>query len=271
MVAPEGPKTSASIDRSACNKEPSKENLITQLLIDGDLFLFKAVAAAEYEADWGDGIFVASTNVKQAQDMVISMIDSVKTALNSDDIVIVLSGSKNFRYTVDPSYKSNRKSRKPLGYKALTTWIYETYPGKVISQDILEADDYLGILATKPGAIDRIIVSDDKDLKTIPGRLFRMSELSTIDEDQADRYWWSQVLTGDATDGYKGCPGVGPVKAEAILSKPGDRWENVRQAYLKAGLTTEDAVLQARLARILHFDDWDTATKSVRLWAPQSA
>ena len=199
------------------------------------------------------------------------MMDAVQRVLEGDDLAIILSGSKNFRYTLDPTYKSNRKSRKPLAYNSLTKWLYDRYQGKVFLQDTLEADDYLGILATTPGAVDRIIVSDDKDLKTIPGRLYRMGVLSSIDEDQADRYWWSQVLTGDPTDGYKGCPGVGPVKAEAILSKPGSRWENVKQTFLKSGLSEDDAILQSRLARILHYDDWDAENKTVKLWSPPSS
>lgn len=242
---------------------------MTQLLIDADLFLYKATAGAEYEGDWGDDIYVASTNLAQARDMFGSMMNSITTELGSTDLVQVLSGNANFRYTIAPDYKSNRKgNRKPLGYVKMTEWLYEAYPGKVVSQPLLEADDYLGILATTPGSMGRIIVSDDKDMQTIPGTLFRMGVLSQIDEDAADRYWLLQTLTGDPSDGYKGCPGIGPVKAEAILSKPGSKWENVRQAYLKAGLTEDDALLQARLARILRYSDWDSSAKTVRLWAP---
>jgi hypothetical protein len=39
-----------------------------------------------------------------------------------------------------------------------------------------------------------------------------------ITEAQADRFHMIQTLTGDVTDGYPGCPGIGPVKAEQILN-----------------------------------------------------
>lgn len=240
-----------------------------RLLIDADGILYRAVAGAEYEADWGDGIFVASTNIEQAKDMFQSQIASIQRELGGGDLIMVLSGSGNFRRDLDPTYKSNRVARKPLGYVAMTEWLREEYP-QVVSHDGLEADDYLGILATKPGAPDSIIVSDDKDMKTIPGKLFRLGVLSTIDDDEAERYWLTQVLTGDPADGYKGCPGVGPVKADKVLSKPGSRWENVKREFLNAGLSEDFAVLQARLARILHFDDWDGAAKRPRLWSPPS-
>jgi DNA polymerase-1 len=42
----------------------------------------------------------------------------------------------------------------------------------------------------------------------------------------------------------------------------------VKQAFLKAGLSVEDALLQARLARILRHTDWDVRQQQVRLWEP---
>lgn len=239
-----------------------------RLLIDADGILYRSVAAAEYEGDWGEGIFVASTNINQAKDMFASQIEAVQRELGDGEIVMVLSGDNNFRRELDPSYKSNRTSRKPLGYLAMVEWLKEQYGDHCVSQDCLEADDYLGILATKPGAPDSVIVSDDKDMLTIPGKIFRLGKLSTIDDDEAERYWLKQVLTGDPADGYKGCPGVGPVSAEKILNKAGSRWENVKHQFLKAGMSEDYAFLQARLARILRFDDWDSKARRPILWSP---
>lgn len=241
---------------------------MAQLLIDGDLFLYKATSAAEFECNVEGDVWFLSTNLKQAKDIWLSMMDSVQRELGSDDLVIVLSGPVDFRRSLCPSYKGNRKGkRKPLGYPALTEWLREHYE-HVVSQDCLEADDYMGILATTPGAVERIIISDDKDMKTIPGRLFRLGGLSNISVEEADTNWYMQTLTGDQTDGYKGCPGIGEVKATAILRKAGDKWENVRQAFLKAGMSEEDAILQARLARILRHEDWDAQAKQPHLWVP---
>jgi len=247
----------------------NEPNAPPQLLIDADGYLYKATAAAEFEGDWGDGVIVLSTNIEQAKEAYLSMMETISRDLGSDDLVMVLSGSRNFRYALDPTYKSNRKgTRKPLGYRAMVDWLYERYPGRVLRKEILEADDYLGILSTTPGSIDRIVVSEDKDLLTIPGKLYRAGSLLLSQPSDANRAWLTQTLTGDPSDGYKGCPGVGAVKAGAILGKPGSPWENVRQAYLKAGLTEEDAILQARLARILRHGDWDREAQQVRLWTP---
>jgi DNA polymerase-1 len=73
---------------------------------------------------------------------------------------------------------------------------------------------------------------------------------------------------GDATDGYGGCPGIGPKTAEKLLDKHGAVWKTVVDAYLKAGLTEEDAIMNARMARILRAEDWDFENNEVKLWTP---
>ena len=56
-------------------------------------------------------------------------------------------------------------------------------------------------------------------------------------------------------------------KAEAILgSRP--HWGAVEQAYIKAGMTRDDAIQQARLARILRWSDWHEEIQEIRLWTP---
>jgi DNA polymerase-1 len=82
------------------------------------------------------------------------------------------------------------------------------------------------------------------------------------------------------TDGYAGCPGIGPVKAEQLLNvretMPAGtdphpqlrRWAAVVEAFKKAKLTEADALLQARLARILRCTEWDFDNSTVKLWEP---
>ena len=84
-----------------------------------------------------------------------------------------------------------------------------------------------------------------------------------------------QVLTGDATDGYPGLPGLGPVGAEKVLLGRDlldelKCWEAIVAAYVKKGLTEADALVQARMARILRAEDY-SAYKGVKLWEPKNA
>lgn len=203
---------------------------------------------------------------------------------------------------IDPTYKGVRASvERPEFLYEVKDWLRSQYTTE--ERTALEADDVLGILATDPNRTDeRIIVSMDKDLMTIPGQLYRPQEqvsgrkakIRQISPEDAARYHLYQTLIGDTTDGYPGLPGTGPAMAELILNgglwgqvertlKSGPRkglvlkewvmgqhagpaWERVVAAYAKAGLTAADALKQARLARILHYTDYDG--KSPILWLP---
>ena len=65
----------------------------------------------------------------------------------------------------------------------------------------------------------------------------------------------------------KASPASVPKKAEVILG-PRPHWGAVEQAFIKAGLTKDDALTQARLARILRWSDWDAEKGEPILWKP---
>jgi len=237
------------------------------ILLDGDLYMYRAAVSAEYEVDWGDDIWSLSTDLRQARDIFINMVAGFKEELLCDEVVVTFSGSSNFRRGVEESYKASRsKTRKPVGYRALVDWAMEEYDS--ICVDTLEADDCMGIMGSIPGT-KAIVVSDDKDMKSVPCKLFRPQskerlEIGIVD---ADRFFLTQCLTGDTVDGYGGCPKVGPKTAAKILgSRPS--WQAVTAAYSKEGLSADYALTQARLARILRCTDWDDVAKEPILWEP---
>ena len=238
------------------------------LLIDADLYLYRACAASEEETDWGDDIWSLSTDLKVAKRLFSDQIARFKQLFSTDHAILAISDRDNFRKEIEPTYKGGRKKvRKPLGYAEMVDWVGLNYTAH--SEPLLEADDVLGILATAPGA-NTIIISDDKDMKSIPGRLYRPAsdEKMKISKDMADWWFYRQTLTGDAVDGYGGCPTGGEKTAEKILgTKP--TWTTVVKAYEKQGLSTQDAIKQARLARILRFEDWDADRRLVNLWNPE--
>jgi 5'-3' exonuclease len=186
-----------------------------------------------------------------------------------------LSEGRNFRYSVDPSYKKNRAgTRKPTAYYAVLERVEKTWPS--FKFDGLEADDVMGIFATRDA--NTIICSMDKDMKTIPCTLWDGKKVQKVSKGDADFWFLYQVLVGDTADGYPGLPSVGPKKAEAIL-KPIRKlhadpcWEAMWQdgivpAYQARGFSEADAIKQARLARILRNEDWDAVKKEPILWTP---
>lgn len=235
-----------------------------RLLIDGDIVLYSSSVATEFAADWGSDSWVLSANLQQAQDIARRYIDEVTDRFEATEVTICLSGKGNFRYGLNPNYKSNRKdTRKPIVYPELKAWMLGNY--RTAMEDKLEADDLLGILATRdPGAI---IVSPDKDMMCVPCNLYRHGELHHISLEQANRFHMLQTLMGDKTDGYSGCPGIGPKTAEKILQgTPDTWWGSVLQAYQKAGCTDDDALMNARMAYILRDENWQN--NEVKLWNP---
>ena len=48
-----------------------------------------------------------------------------------------------------------------------------------------------------------------------------------------------------------------------------DLWENIVSLFLKAGQTEDDALANARVARICRADDYDFETSNVILWRPE--
>ena len=242
------------------------------LALDTDIIIYKSILTTEQEIDWGDDVWTLYTDLKEAQKVFKKQLETIQLRLKSDEILCCLTDAKdNFRKHISPSYKSNRKgTRKPVGYVALVEWVRDTYPS--LSKPSLEADDVLGIIATKPENKGKVIVvSDDKDLKTVPGKLYRpmQDEALDITEADADAFFLQQCLQGDAVDGYGGLKGVGEKTAKKILGiRP--VWDSVEQAYIKAGYTRDDALEQARLARILRWTDWDEKKGEPILWTPQN-
>ena len=242
------------------------------LLVDGDQYCYKVAAALEKAVDWGDGIHTIHSDDREGITTLDKAITDLYERLEAGGIIIALSSDKNFRKKLDKSYKDNRRDmRKPLIYAAMREYMIKTHTCKQV--DWLEADDVMGIMATNPKEQrELVLVSDDKDMMQIPGLLYRpaSNELKHITSEEGFRFHMYQTLVGDRADNYPGCPKIGEAKAKRILDAPvGELWDRVVEAYKSQKLTEEDALLQARLSKILQFNDYDLKQKKVKLWKPR--
>jgi DNA polymerase-1 len=250
--------------------------LTTTLLVDGDQYLYKCCAAAERDERWDDQNHVLYSNEVEVWDTITSSLADLTTHFGNVDIVITLGREPYFRHALFPAYKPGR-GRKPLCYYDVRERLKREH--KCVEIAGLEADDVMGILATKPGPSDTIIVARDKDMKGVPAKIWDGAKFHNVSEYDADYFHMVQTLTGDTADGYKGCPGMGPKKVEGLMPRydkdnmpymRSEWWARVVSAFEKAGLTADDALLQARLARILRWSDWDNKRKEPILWTPAS-
>ena len=279
-------------------------------LLDGDTFVYQAAIGSEFTAQWDDSTWSVYADFDKAARRLDDLTQAIREHTEADRLVVALSDYEhpNWRLGPLPSYKANRDgSRRPLVWKPLREYIEETYESYM--RPTLEGDDVLGILATNPKMLpegDKIICSIDKDLRQIPGLHFPLKrmmdghktglDIERIDKVEAARFHMEQTLTGDMTDGYPGCPGIGKVTAHRLLDggrklvpqehtikrgsrkgtveirwfpgEPGTDWEVVVSTYESRGLTEAEALATAQVARICQWTDYNYAKKEVKLWTP---
>lgn len=218
------------------------------LLIDADLLAYMASAGSQrsYYFDGPDAPPAVSADFDEAREAIEEKIGGLIDRLQPDEVTICLSDDiDSFRKDlVDPTYKATRTSERPKQLYPLKDWLRDQYV--VEERPLLEADDVMGIIATDPSRTDeRIIVSADKDMLTIPGRLYQPHRqvdaqgrplkkplILDVTPEAAARYHLYQTLIGDQTDGYPGLPMCGPKCANEILD--GVMWVE-KERTLKSG------------------------------------
>ncbi len=216
--------------------------------------------------DFGDDVIVVTSNFSDAMKCVKRDLNRIQTELGSfdDEMILFFTSPNNFRKKILPDYKGHRQRKKPCGFKRVIQELKKEY--KVILKDTLEADDSLGIYATKyPG---NIIVSPDKDMRQIPGKLYDFKETVEITPEEGAKWHLIQSMSGDNTDGYAGVPGIGVKKATKIFEEKGYTWKAVVETFEEKDMTEEDALVNARLARILTTTDYDHTEQIPILWTP---
>jgi len=241
------------------------------LLIDADWLIYSSCCSCEQDVKWDDHLHTLHCDERDIHEMIDSRIEYYQTiADDKTDVVMCFTEYPTFRHQLFLDYKANRKNkRKPLALYAIIEQISQRYES--VSYTGLEGDDVLGLLATSKRYSNPIVVSPDKDMKTVPCTLIVKDDMELITKKKADRHWMIQALTGDTTDNFKGLIGCGPVTADKILGDAKtlpDMWDKVVKAYEKKKQPFTDALLTARLSRILREGDFNYKTKEVELWTP---
>tara|TARA_R100000808_G_C2152883_1_gene162613 strand:+ start:4149 stop:4928 length:780 start_codon:yes stop_codon:yes gene_type:complete len=244
---------------------------MSTVLIDADIVVYQVSAAGEEAVNFDTDTVVAWADLDQLTHVAVNMVTDIQRETNCNDAILCFSDNENFRKKILETYKGNRSgSRKPIAYSGLKKKLSSCFDS--YQKPSLEGDDLLGILATHPTIVSgkKIIYSQDKDLKQIPGRHFNIKEkaIEEVTEEQGDRFHYLQTLSGDRTDNYFGCPGIGPKRAETLLDKSDDPWSAIVGAYEKAGLTEQDALVQAQVAKICRHTEYNFETRKPILWKP---
>lgn len=265
-------------------------------IIDGDVFAYMAAAYADsghqgHEIDFGDGVKTGDGTEVDPIEVLRGKVETIKKQPKITSVIVALSDQtgRNFRKDIHPGYKASRVSEKPTRYAECIAWFYKNFttyefPG-------LEGDDVMGLLLTGEKGYDYVGYSTDKDIYTLPATLQRISRTGEIGPRQrqsireADLFWMTQTIAGDAVDEYKGAPGAGPVAAEkalaGLIALP-SMWDAVLHVYadqfdhkkwgkqFTCKSAYDEALMNARCARILRHGDYNHDTGEVKLWTPSN-
>lgn len=179
-------------------------------------------------------------------------IDYIISTTHSDSYCLYLSPRDRsiFRYDVAVTvpYKGTRPLSKPVHFDAMREHLESEHPFKCVPN--IEADDAMGIDQDKTGD-STIICSIDKDMWQIPGLHFdirlgitqKISKAGFLELTKERkligggmRWFWAQMLLGDACDNIKGINGLGNIKTYKLLEgKPLSEYKDiVREQYIKA-------------------------------------
>jgi len=186
-------------------------------------------------------------------------------------------GSENFRKDILPTYKANRiGARKPAHLNACKDYIRSRY-GEV-SEDGLEADDLIGIRAHQlmKAGTPYEIVSNDKDMKTIPGEYYNWVDetetVSTVTE--AMKFFYAQCIAGDTADNIPGVAGLsinnkGTGKAQKIIQTA---YEEFREGLASQYCNSFDTEVEFELSvnRLLELHLYEVALNSWLEGGPSS-
>ena len=133
-----------------------------------------------------------------------SLIQTIMDGCECTKAQLFLTGRDNYRHDTVKSYKGNRsEAEKPQHLAAIKEYMVTSLDAIVAEGQ--EADDLLGIYAVREGWG---IASLDKDLDCIPGWHYvwkgKREGLYEVSPVEADRFFYTQMLTGDATDNIPG-------------------------------------------------------------------
>jgi hypothetical protein len=218
------------------------------ILIDGDIVKYRCAASAEktkYLVEWGhneDGTHYENFDTfkevkgfevnhdclvwsrKEVQPLEFALqackttLDTLLAKLNPSKISIYLSPDRTFRHDLARTkpYKGNRTQPKPKYLKEVEQYLVKQH-GAIFGVNV-EADDEIGVALSKDPT-GSVSVSIDKDLLQVPGWHYNWvnDTVQQVTPKAGDFSFYTQMLTGDATDNIPGITGLGPKGATKLL------------------------------------------------------
>lgn len=254
-------------------------------LIDSDILRYE-IGSIEMPHPFLGKDITTPCSEEKIKEILDERISGIQRAIGCDNCKYLLTGRGNFRNEISKlePYKGNREgAAKPFHWNTVGSLLKEEYGAIEVTGT--EADDVLALEARKEQEAGRtpVICSRDKDLRMVQGWHYSWAcgenqaekPLYYISDLEGERWFWTQMLTGDSTDNIMGCgyridtvyksgarkgqprrvrQGVGPKTAESLLNNcknTKDFFRIVRGEYIKVfGDDAEERMLE--MGRLLY-------------------
>jgi len=223
-------------------------------LVDGDVIAFHACPPRKRYDEEGNEITLLDDDgnkipveftpaqeeeyVEQAWTNFTRKLNFLVETLFVDDMLIGLSGVRNFRQDLFHDYKIHRSRNNATPNKTVPILRSRAIErGYAISAVGYEADDLIRIWAEQARAAEQdfVIASIDKDLLCIEGTHYLMhlgkEKIVSVSKEEAMRHYYAQILSGDPTDNIPGVPGIGPKTAVKLIASCVDE-EDMQEVVL---------------------------------------
>jgi len=251
------------------------------LLVDADTIAFGACSVFEYEfynIDKGNNEF--GINIEDTINYAAEHVEKLLAMTGCKSAELYFTSGMHFRYTVNPTYKSNRDGlHRPPGLYEVKAGLLEQYEGKICTE--WEADDEV-VFLKKQNPDKYILCAVDKDvLNATAGKHFNYYSSKKfgiepkwveIAEDEAKTYNFLQAIMGDANDGVPGVPGIGKVGATKFVNNSMtelEMWQGVVKAYESKGLTIVDALITYQLVSMHQLVPDENGEPILKLFNPK--
>lgn len=217
-------------------------------IVDGDTILWLVTYNKKGERE---------KTLEECCEQLENFINNIMIATKSTHYIIYLTTGRNFRYRIDPTYKSKRPVDKPNYFKEVKQYLIDKY--KAIYHSNYESDDLC--LTTRKllqeKEINCFISSPDKDIKKTFGETYDYKKLEWCNTSklEAYEYFFRSMIVGDSGDGVNGLKGLGNAFVDKLFKGNKNFPELVLNSYInyykKISLGIENFYLTYKLLKIV--------------------
>lgn len=207
-------------------------------IVDSDSLIFRAGwVGIERDSEGNPAPSPLSHSLANLKTTVSNILDRFPAREWEKLYLTATKGGYRYKAATMRPYKGSRKAKRPEHYDTMRKYLVEYWGAEVVDEDLpederREADDACGSLQWQHADKSTCLVAIDKDLLQLPGWHYHpvKDEFHMRTLNQADLWFWKQMMTGDTVDNIPGLKGVGEKSAEKVIEGCARKKNRVRKA-----------------------------------------